>query len=428
MPDDNKFAETVYRNQKKRYPWWVKSVDQVTIELDHEHTERPMIQNTAALFGRDVFRENYGEFIKAFPDIGLKLHLGADRMIEAYRQKWAKARESIFHEVPGHTHRDQALMYAAYSLYYDLLSNLDEFTEKTSFVNICKRTGANAWQGSKLKASDMIEKAGKALGASQIGFAEVNPLYLYVRKDKEYPPEMKYVIVILTEWSPEGIKRADTAIGTMANRVQAFREQNAVWGLRNFIRGLGYREEVFAAPWPAYGVSSGLGEIGRMNRLVSPIYRAAVNVYCLVTDLPLAVDKPIDFGLQEFCKRCKKCAKTCPVGAVSMADEPTWKTKGIWNVPGKKVYYENGVLCGEYQFKQDTSCSICLGACPWTKQDITVLHKISKAMSAKFPWAAKFMVFMDDLFGYGTTKEPKKLEAWWKMDLPPLGINTMRRH
>jgi len=59
MPDNNKFAETVYRNQKKRCPWWVKSVDQVTIELDHEHTERPMIQNTAALFGRDVFRESH---------------------------------------------------------------------------------------------------------------------------------------------------------------------------------------------------------------------------------------------------------------------------------------------------------------------------------------------------------------------------------
>jgi hypothetical protein len=33
---------------------------------------------------------------------------------------------------------------------------------------------------------------------------------------------------------------------------------------------------------------------------------------------------------------------------------------------------------------------------------------------------------MDDIFGYGTTKDPDKLEEWWTMDLPPYSINTER--
>jgi hypothetical protein len=34
------------------------------------------------------------------------------------------------------------------------------------------------------------------------------------------------------------------------------------------------------------------------------------------------------------------------------------------------------------------------------------------------------MVKMDDLFGYGPTKDPKKLEEWWDLDLPSYGIET----
>ena len=33
----------------------------------------------------------------------------------------------------------------------------------------------------------------------------------------------------------------------------------------------------------------------------------------VLTHMPLAFDRPIDFGVQEFCARWKKCAKTCPV-------------------------------------------------------------------------------------------------------------------
>ena len=33
--------EFVYRNQKKHLPWWVKSVDQITTEIDETIMEKP---------------------------------------------------------------------------------------------------------------------------------------------------------------------------------------------------------------------------------------------------------------------------------------------------------------------------------------------------------------------------------------------------
>ena len=71
-------------------------------------------------------------------------------------------------------------------------------------------------------------------------------------------------------------------------------------------------------------ISAGLGELGRTNRLINPIFGGNVRIDGFLTDLPLAPDKPIDFGLQEFCKRCKKCAEACPSGSVSQADEQFW--------------------------------------------------------------------------------------------------------
>jgi epoxyqueuosine reductase QueG len=34
--------------------------------------------------------------------------------------------------------------------------------------------------------------------------------------------------------------------------------------------------------------------------------------------MPLIPDKPIDFGVEDFCKVCRKCATTCPTNSMPM--------------------------------------------------------------------------------------------------------------
>ncbi len=36
------------------------------------------------------------------------------------------------------------------------------------------------------------------------------------------------------------------------------------------------------------------------------------------------VDKPVDFSLQDFCKKCKVCIDACEVSAISCDAEPSY--------------------------------------------------------------------------------------------------------
>jgi len=60
----------------------------------------------------------------------------------------------------------------------------------------------------------------------------------------------------------------------------------------------------------------------------------------IVIDLPLAETKPIDAGMLRYCKKCKKCARTCPSGAITHKDEPFWGGDDPWHNKGIKGYYE----------------------------------------------------------------------------------------
>jgi reductive dehalogenase len=419
--------ETVYRDQRKRYPWWVKSVDEITTATDKSKAKPYDITKSTFTFASRFFTsKNLEKMVEKHAENGLIRYIGQEKAIELYRKRGDFMRSQIQENTPGFTHEDYALFFAAFSTQHNFHMSFEELTDKSAFKNVYKAYGLESWQGSKLEASKKIEKAAIALGASQVGFTMLDPKYLY-KQAQQYPPEMKYVISLLTRWSPEGDRRRDTAIGAIDNRICCSRENLMLDALRNFIRGLGYKQMPLMAPQIPAAIQAGLGELGRTNRMVSPLIGAGGRLTGLVTDMPLAIDKPIDFGLQEFCRHCKKCADACPPGALSKDKDPTWEPQGEWNAPGKRAYYENSVKCNSYYTLRNTVCSLCFAACPWTKQTQTSLHKVSKAVSAKLPSLSKFMVFMDDLFGYGPTSDPELIEKWWDLDQSEFGLDPRQK-
>ena len=56
-----------------------------------------------------------------------------------------------------------------------------------------------------------------------------------------------------------------------------------------------------------------------------------------MTDLPLVADKPIDIGVEDFCKICRKCAMTCPTNSITFED------KVVYN--GIEKYKINWLTC-----------------------------------------------------------------------------------
>jgi len=76
-------------------------------------------------------------------------------------------------------------------------------------------------------------------------------------------------------------------------------------------------------------IDAGLGQLGRNGLLITPKYGPAVRIGKVLTDMPLVPDRPIDFGVTEFCQSCKKCAEHCPPG-------PSPSMTGPMNHPPKR--------------------------------------------------------------------------------------------
>lgn len=57
---------------------------------------------------------------------------------------------------------------------------------------------------------------------------------------------------------------------------------------------------------------AGLGWRGRNNLLVTPELGAQVRLASVLTDLPLPADRPLEGG----CASCRRCAASCPAGAI----------------------------------------------------------------------------------------------------------------
>jgi len=116
-------------------------------------------------------------------------------------------------------------------------------------------------------------------------------------------------------------------------------------------------------------------------------------------------DDPIDFGLQSFCRTCKKCAENCPSGAISDASEPEV-------VNGTLRYVIDPYKCMKQRVM--TGCAACTGVCPFTKPD-NILHSAGRVLGRN-PLGAKLLVGMDDLF-YGAQPAPRELAnlAPWRL-------------
>ena len=69
---------------------------------------------------------------------------------------------------------------------------------------------------------------------------------------------------------------------------------------------------------PPLVLLAGLGEVSRIGDVVmNPFLGPRLKCGVITTELPMTVDKPIDFGLQSFCDNCLKYARECPSDAIT---------------------------------------------------------------------------------------------------------------
>jgi epoxyqueuosine reductase len=420
----------VYRNQSKRYPWWVKSVDRMTTEIDESKLNR-----------------------KVTDQIQMGLFADPEAAGKKAKESVKKIVARIEKDASGNELKDLALHYASTTFFAagvsmfegNFITHMFPIMKAVSkVIHPPDELGVPKWQGSPEEASEMVETAARQLGAAQVGFTYLEPRFLEhnvhidssVEKIKTtddgrvlVPEHLKYVIVTAGQAPLEAMKHAPSQIGDMADR-SGYEDRQMVWfRVMNFIRGLGYKAIPIPGVMPAaipFGLMAGMGEIGRMNRLISPYYGGALRIEGILTDMPLALDKPIDFGLQEYCRHCQKCAKVCPANAISFDKDPGWEPQSQFSLAGKKLWYENPEKCWEWSGRNSYYCSACMFACTWTKDDQTFLHTLARISAAKLPYFGKLLAWLDDLFGYGPVPK-KQIGDWWQKKQRSRGAATRRR-
>ena len=178
--------------------------------------------------------------------------------------------------------------------------------------------------------------------------------------------------------------------------------------MANYIRKLGFparahhlmREDVVMTP---LFLLAGLGEVSRHGLVLNPFLGIRSKMAVVTTDLSLLPDKPVDFGLQKFCQQCRKCAVECPSQAIPHGDKVMHNGYETWKIDVDR--------CTKFRVTNPygVSCGRCIRVCPWNKPRGWV-HDGARWMVEHTPWMDKFLIKMDDVWGYG--KERKK-DKWW---------------
>lgn len=278
-------------------------------------------------------------------------------------------------------------------------------------------------------ASELMKKISHSFGATLVGFCKLNPDFVYQGRlrgvgngDFEVPKHWKNCIVVATphEWD------ALYANPTYGTSYDAYSRECIIAGkLEVFLKEIGYSARAHV-PGNSYDVAAvpiaieaGLGELGRNSILITPELGSNARLAVITTDLDLEADKPIDFGVQEFCQKCKICADQCPSGSISFDDEPKTVIRGY-----KRWYTEDTKCFGVWNTvaaSHARGCRVCIAVCPYSRKN-NWIHTIAREVDPRDPtglFSSGLLAMQKGLFKY-----PDRAEDY----LPPPDGNNETYH
>ncbi len=261
--------------------------------------------------------------------------------------------------------------------------------------------------------ADAVKALAHHLGGDMVGVCRI-PTYAWYshRGDgNEIEPYHANAIVILVDQgfeTMEGASGDDWVSG--AQSMRAYMRGGQIAGIvADHLRSLGWSarsqtnadSDVLHIPLVLH---AGLGEMSRIGELVlNPFVGPRFKSVVVTTDLPLTADQPIDFGLQDFCSQCTKCARECPCAAIPFGGKIMFNGAEMWKPDVEKcTKYRLGNLKG-------AACGRCMKTCPFNAEGIlTERMALWSAIHLPFtrPWIAK----LDDRFRRGAINPVKK---WW---------------
>ncbi|MDK2945719.1 MAG: hypothetical protein PWQ85_483 [Geotoga sp.] len=217
--------------------------------------------------------------------------------------------------------------------------------------------------------SIFIKDYAKMIGASEIKITKIKNHHYYKYKGRnnkfgqKIEKKHKYAIVFAVEMDKQMINRSPQAEEVLEVSYGYLKAAIIGFQISYFLKHLGYNaKNHFDSDYDVIlsylAQDSGIGQIGRNGLITNKKLGNRMRLGAVTTNVELEIDKSIDFGLEEFCDKCKKCSYNCPSKAIpktSLKDE-------------NFIFSFNPEKCFETWHKFGTDCGICISSCPFSQE------------------------------------------------------------
>jgi reductive dehalogenase len=286
--------------------------------------------------------------------------------------------------------------------------------------------------GTPEQAQKHVKRAAEALGAHMVGTTGFDERWQYrsrfsrarmAEKSNDLAQDctnvhrraaqsdLKHVIVVGMAMDAPLLRTVPSALSESATGLGYGHDAVVLLSLAQYIKNLGYEavpsmnDTALAIP---YALKAGLGEYGRHGLVITPRHGPRVRFGKIFTDLDLAHDVPVDFGVQRFCEECRLCATACPAKAVSTtARGDAEEVHNRSNVRGVRKWSTDAEKCFQYWAASNTACSVCVRVCPYNRGgglgDALWRRAANSPLRA---WALRYDVWS----GRGRRLRP---DSWW---------------
>ena len=265
----------------------------------------------------------------------------------------------------------------------------NHFADRRHFLtNVINRSGKGKVNANRLSVDDPaamtrhIKAVAHYMGADVVGIANAHPSFLYAgsryvqdgtaedayQQDsaEDLVRRFPYIIQVTTAWDYNKLQAHRHHVGDAAYHVSQMKGVLILKALEGYVKELGYTALRGVVTPQAAGVAGGIGELGRNGLVINKNFGARIHMPDpILTDLPLVADEPVDIGVEDFCKICRKCANTCPTNSIPFGD------KVVHN--GIEKYKINWLTCYKlrpYVHEYWGSCLTCAAVCPFTKPNV----------------------------------------------------------
>ena len=362
------------------------------------------------------FSQKDDVFNRSFWDSKIKSDK-TEEFYESYRKPLKEWRH-----VDGYHQKDFALRNAGWHVADFFAERLEGNDRREGFLDFltAHRKGASekCLVDSPKEMASEIKKVAKLFGAELVGITYFDERWVYKHKysrqnedelEMDLPEGLTSAIVVCHEMDHDLLETVPSALSGTATGVGYSQDAVTLLALSQYIKNLGYQavasmnDTALSIP---LAIKAGLGEYGRHGLLITPELGPRLRIGKVFTDLPLAHDRPMRFGVKQFCDVCRKCSDACPPSAIPEGT-PSEVTYNESNILGINKWTVDGEKCFGFWAQQVTDCSICLRVCPYNRPYPFWINKIRHRLMGSF--LRGLMLRLDNFLGGGERKPPK----WW---------------